>query len=69
MVAASAIFIATALLVWFVRPNRDSGSAVTPSPTVAASTTLPAAPTTGPAAPTTGPAAPTTGPASTTAKP
>jgi hypothetical protein len=65
VLASLAVIVVTASLVWFLRPNRDSGS----SSTTDTPTTLPtpAAPTSAPAAaPTTAPAAaPTTAPAAT----
>jgi hypothetical protein len=59
VLASLAVIVVTASLVWFLRPNRDSGSSdvpLTPTPTTVAagSTTLPTdttvAPTTAPAA-------------------
>jgi hypothetical protein len=58
VLASLAVVVVTAALIWFVRPNRDSGSTTT-SETVTTPTTL--APTT--VAPTT--VAPTTAPAAT----
>ena len=60
VLASLAVIVVTASLVWFLRPNRDSGSSsdvdLTPAPTTVAadtSTTLPSAttviPTTAPA--------------------
>jgi ABC-type Fe3+ transport system permease subunit len=60
VLAALAVVVVTAALIWFVRPNRDSGS-TTGDTTVTAPTTAPAvtvAPTT--VAPTTAPAATST---------
>ena len=63
VLASLAVIIVTASLVWFLRPNRDSGTSSVPS-TVAASTTAPGATTTLPGEATTAP--PTTAPASST---
>ena len=60
VLASLAVIVATAALVWFLRPNRDSGSSSTPD-TVATSTTAAGETTTTP--PTTAPA--TTAPAET----
>jgi hypothetical protein len=58
VLAALAVIVVTAALVWFLRPNRNSGSSSTPetvtTPTTLPSTSLPSdstvAPTTAPAA-------------------
>jgi len=64
VLASLAVIIVTASLVWFLRPNRDSGTSSVPS-TVAASTTAPGgATTTLPGEATTAP--PTSAPASST---
>ena len=69
ILASLAVIVVTASLVWFLRPNRDSGSSdvpLTPTPTTVAagaSTTLPAdttLPTDTTVAPTTAPAATST---------
>ncbi len=62
VLAGLAVIVVTAALVWFLRPNRNSGSTstttLTPSTTVAGeTTTLPTATT---VAPTTAPAATST---------
>ena len=64
VLAALAVVVATAALIWFLRPNRDSGSttsdtAVTPPTTVASDTTS-TLPTETTVAPTTAPAATST---------
>jgi hypothetical protein len=64
VLASLAVIVVTATLVWFLRPNRDSGS--TPTPAITPTTTVPAgATTTAPstAAPSSTP--PSTAPAST----
>jgi hypothetical protein len=53
VLASLAVIVVTAALVWFVRPNRDSGSTTTSDTTVTTPTTVPVttvAPTTAPAA-------------------
>ncbi len=65
VLASLAVIVVTAALVWFLRPNRDSGSTTTSDTTVTTPTTVPGATT---ATPTTVPVttvAPTTAPAST----
>jgi len=62
--ASLVVIVVTVSLVWFLRPNRDSGSTSVPD-TVATSSTVPGeATTTAPGAATTAPA--TTAPASST---
>jgi len=64
VLASLAVIVVTASLVWFLRPNRDSGTSSVPS-TVATSTTTPGgATTTVPGEPTTAPV--TSAPASST---
>ena len=65
VLASLTIIVITAALLWFLRPNRDSGSTVTD--TTVASTTAPAATTTVPGATTTAPA--TTAPVTTSSTP
>jgi hypothetical protein len=67
VLASLAVVVVTAALVWFLRPNRDSGSSssdVTPTPTsvAAPTTTLPttSVPPDGTVTPTTAPAATST---------
>jgi hypothetical protein len=48
VLASLAVVVVTASLVWFLRPNRDSGTSSVPD-TVATSTTVPGATTTAPA--------------------
>ena len=53
VLASLAVVVVTAALVWFLRPNRDSGSTTTSDTTVTTPTTVPVttvAPTTAPAA-------------------
>ncbi len=56
VLASLAVIVVTASLVWFLRPNRDSGSSSTPATTAptptsaAADTSTTVAPTTAPAA-------------------
>jgi len=53
VLASLAVVVVTAALVWFLRPNRDSGSTTTSDTTVTTPTTVPVttvAPTTVPAA-------------------
>ena len=53
VLASLAVVVVTAALVWFLRPNRDSGSTTTSDTTVTSPTTVPVttvAPTTAPAA-------------------
>jgi hypothetical protein len=53
VLAALAVIVVTAALLWFLRPNRDSGSSSTVDTSVTTPTTLPTdttvAPTTAPA--------------------
>jgi hypothetical protein len=64
MLASLAVIVVTVSLVWFLRPNRDSGTTSVPD-TVATSTTIPGeTATTVPGAATTAPA--TSAPASST---
>jgi ABC-type phosphate transport system substrate-binding protein len=64
VLASLAVIVVTASLVWFLRPNRDSGTSSVPD-TVATSTTVPGeTTTTAPGATTTVPA--TSAPASST---
>jgi regulatory protein YycH of two-component signal transduction system YycFG len=53
VLASLAVIVVTASLVWFLRPNRDSGSSSTVDTSVTTPTTLPTdttvAPTTAPA--------------------
>ena len=63
VLASLAVIVVTATLVWFLRPNRDSGSTVdttvtAPTTTVAGATT--SSPTATTVAPTTAPAATST---------
>jgi hypothetical protein len=63
VLASLAVIVVTAALIWFLRPNRDSGSTsttnLTPSTTVAGATTT-SVPATGTVAPTTAPASTST---------
>jgi hypothetical protein len=65
VLASLAVIVVTASLVWFLRPNRDSGTSSVPS-TVAASTTAPGAATTTVPGEATTTAPPTSAPASST---
>jgi len=64
VLAALAVVVVTAALVWFLRPNRDSGATSTPdtvtTPTTAVSDTTTSLPTDTTVAPTTAPAATST---------
>jgi len=62
VLASLAVIVVTAALVWFLRPNRDSGSTSTSDTTVTVPTTLPttSVPSDGTVAPTTAPAATST---------
>jgi hypothetical protein len=67
VLASLTVIVVTAALIWFLRPNRDSGSSPT-SNTVATTTTgAGATTTTVPGATTTAPAAATSTPATTAA--
>jgi hypothetical protein len=53
VLASLAVVVVTAALVWFLRPNRDSGSTTTSDTTITTPTTVPVttvAPTTAPPA-------------------
>ena len=66
VLAALAVIVVTAALVWFLRPNRDSGSTSTvdvTTPTTVAGDTTSTLPTT--SVPSDGTVAPTTAPAET----
>jgi hypothetical protein len=67
VLASLAVIVVTAALVWFVRPNRGSGSTSTPdtvtTPTTGATDSTTTLPTT--SIPTDGTVAPTTAPAAT----
>jgi hypothetical protein len=68
VLAALAVIVVTAALVWFLRPNRDSGSTSTvdvTTPTTVAGDTTTTLPTT--SVPSDGTVAPTTAPAETPA--
>ena len=61
VLASLALILVTASLVWFLRPNRDSGSTPTPEPATT--------PTTAAGASTTTPPPPTSAPGDTTVAP
>ena len=65
VLASLAVIIVTASLVWFLRPNRDSGTSSVPD-TVPTSTSVPGEPTTTPPGEATTTAPATTAPASST---
>jgi hypothetical protein len=67
--AAVLIVVVTAALVWFLRPNRDSGGGSTESPVITAPTTLPTESTGAPTDSTTAPTDTTGAPTDTTQAP
>jgi hypothetical protein len=66
ILAALAVVVATATLIWFVRPNRDSGSTPSDTPVTAPATVAPTSVAPASVAPTTVTPSvePTTAPAS-----
>jgi hypothetical protein len=64
VLASLAVIVVTAALVWFLRPNRDSGSSSTPE-TVTTPTTLPSTSVPNTSLPSDSTVAPTTAPAAT----